>query len=466
MRDYDVLVIGAGMSGLAAGIRLAQFGKRVCIVDRQARPGGMNTYFRRRGRIVETGLHALTNWPGNSGATSPWRKILRQLRINEAQLATAPQTNSQVIFGDTSLSFTNDLSILLEGLSHFGDGQSIWRFVTKALLPYEAWDRSEGFVSARQVLAEFIPRPDLRELIFLPVAAFGACTEDDMPFGIFSMLFRSIFMEGLFRPQGGIKALLDLLIRRLTEAGAELKLRTQVVGLRHSQGKIQSGLLASGEEIAANYFVSTIGWPETWALMSSGGEPSGKSQPPLVGKISFVEVIAELTRPPAEYGFRDSLAFYCTTPAVRFRRPASLLEPRLGVICGPGNFAYRTEVPGAVRDTVRLTCLGAFDHWQKLSPARYQDEKAKAAEALLQMAARLGWDFRSGVADLEVTTPLTLARFTGRLEGAVYGSPHKCWDGRTPFSNLFVAGTDQGLPGVVGALLSGILIVNRYLLRE
>ena len=30
----DVLIIGAGMSGLAAGIRLAHFGKKVLLVDR------------------------------------------------------------------------------------------------------------------------------------------------------------------------------------------------------------------------------------------------------------------------------------------------------------------------------------------------------------------------------------------------------------------------------------------------
>ncbi|MCH8964053.1 MAG: FAD-binding protein, partial [Planctomycetes bacterium] len=32
--DYDVIIIGAGMSGLAAGIRLAMFDRRVCIIER------------------------------------------------------------------------------------------------------------------------------------------------------------------------------------------------------------------------------------------------------------------------------------------------------------------------------------------------------------------------------------------------------------------------------------------------
>ncbi|MGE5195542.1 MAG: NAD(P)-binding protein, partial [Deltaproteobacteria bacterium] len=37
---YDTLIIGAGLSGLAAGIRLAYFEKRVCIVERHTTIGG------------------------------------------------------------------------------------------------------------------------------------------------------------------------------------------------------------------------------------------------------------------------------------------------------------------------------------------------------------------------------------------------------------------------------------------
>ncbi|RWX44456.1 hypothetical protein H206_01706 [Candidatus Electrothrix aarhusensis] len=36
--------------------------------------------------------------------------------------------------------------------------------------------------------------------------------------------------------------------------------------------------------------------------------------------------------------------------------------------------------------------------------------------------------------------------------------------GRTPWSNLFIAGTDQGYLGIVGAMLSGVTIVNQHLL--
>ena len=58
---YDVAIIGAGMSGLAAGIRLAHFGRRVCIFERHYAPGGLNSFYSLEGRKYDVGLHAMTN---------------------------------------------------------------------------------------------------------------------------------------------------------------------------------------------------------------------------------------------------------------------------------------------------------------------------------------------------------------------------------------------------------------------
>ena len=58
---YDTIIIGAGMSGLAAGIRLAHYDQRVCILERHYTIGGLNSFYRLRGRDYDVGLHALTN---------------------------------------------------------------------------------------------------------------------------------------------------------------------------------------------------------------------------------------------------------------------------------------------------------------------------------------------------------------------------------------------------------------------
>ena len=78
---YDTIIIGAGMSGLAAGIRLAYYDQRVCILERHYTIGGLNSFYRLRGRDYDVGLHALTNFTPKGTKTGPLARLLRQLRL-------------------------------------------------------------------------------------------------------------------------------------------------------------------------------------------------------------------------------------------------------------------------------------------------------------------------------------------------------------------------------------------------
>ena len=60
--DYDTIIIGAGMSGLAAGIRLAHYDQKVCVLEKHWTIGGLNSFYRVNGRNYDVGLHAMTNF--------------------------------------------------------------------------------------------------------------------------------------------------------------------------------------------------------------------------------------------------------------------------------------------------------------------------------------------------------------------------------------------------------------------
>ena len=49
---YDVIVIGAGLSGLSAGIRLACFDKKVCIIEKHVEIGGLNSFYQKKTNIL------------------------------------------------------------------------------------------------------------------------------------------------------------------------------------------------------------------------------------------------------------------------------------------------------------------------------------------------------------------------------------------------------------------------------
>ena len=95
---YDTIIIGAGMSGLAAGIRAAYFDQRVCILERHTTIGGLNSFYRLGGRDYDVGLHAVTNFTSKGYKRGPLALLLRQLRLRWEDFALAPQIGSSIVF--------------------------------------------------------------------------------------------------------------------------------------------------------------------------------------------------------------------------------------------------------------------------------------------------------------------------------------------------------------------------------
>ena len=110
---YDVSIIGAGMSGLAAGIRLAMFGQRVCILERHYAVGGLNSYYRLDGRNYDVGLHALTNFAPRGAKHGPLPRLLRQLRIGWDDFELAEQNGSSIAFSRRAAEDSTTIRALL-----------------------------------------------------------------------------------------------------------------------------------------------------------------------------------------------------------------------------------------------------------------------------------------------------------------------------------------------------------------
>src|SRR3954454_16624167 len=88
---YDAIIIGAGMSGLAAGIRLAYYDQRVCLLERHTTIGGLNSFYRLGGRNFDVGLHAVTNFTPKGTRRGPLARLLRQLRFSWDDFSLSPQ---------------------------------------------------------------------------------------------------------------------------------------------------------------------------------------------------------------------------------------------------------------------------------------------------------------------------------------------------------------------------------------
>jgi phytoene dehydrogenase-like protein len=450
---YDAVVIGAGMSGLAASIRLAQFDRRVLLLERHSLWGGLNSFYKRAGRRIDTGLHALTNYAPKGSRGAPLTKLLRQLRIAWEDLELGEQTFSEIVFPSARLEFRNGFRGLPESVAEAfpAEADGFARLVRAIgdLDPYHAGEPKE---SGRTFLGRFLRDPLLVEMLLHPILHYGSAREEDIDGYQLVILFRSIFQEGLARPEGGIRRLLDLLVGRFRELGGELRMRTGVRELLVDGGTVRGLLLDDGTEIEAERVFSSAGFVETMRL--AGREPGAGD----VGTLSFLESISILDRPLASLGHAATMTFFSTRDRFDYRRPEDLVDARSGVICASDNYAARTPPAEGI---LRVTVLANHDRWCALGEDDYRAAKVRCAGAALDAASRFAPDPRPHTILHDVATPRTIRRYTGKLGGAVYGSPTKRRGGESGIERLHLVGTDEGLLGVVGALLSGITVANR-----
>src|SRR3954454_4356670 len=151
---YDAIIIGAGMSGLAAGIRLAYYDQRVCILGRHYTIGGLDSFSRLRGRDYDVGLHAITNVTPKGTKTGPLARLLRQLRMRWEDFAIAPQIGSEVAFPDVRLKFDNNARTLRDEVAWaFPHEADSFDRLANEIVAYDDLSETHAGISAREVVS-------------------------------------------------------------------------------------------------------------------------------------------------------------------------------------------------------------------------------------------------------------------------------------------------------------------------
>lgn len=454
---YDVIIIGAGLSGLSAGIRLSHFGYNTAIFEKHSLPGGLNGYYKRHGEIYDAGLHAMTNIATEEDRSAPLNKLLRQLRIKRNSLNLAPQVYSEIQFPSCILKFSNDIEELTNQIAEFFPND------TNGFKELCSFVKTTGYditpiagKSAREELQHYISAPLLIDMLLFPVMLYGSPTEHDMDFGHFCIIFNSIFLEGLARPIHGMKPLIDNLANTFTDNGGKLFLGNAVKSIHCDESKIIDITDSDGQVHTANIYISSIGLHETLAKCDNA------ELLPSPGEISFVESIFKLAKPISHYGIKQSLIFKNTNKVFDFKKPDIAVDNSCQLICLPGNFAGCAEIP--VANTVKISMPASHELWFNYSKSEYEKTKDACTTMMMQQFASLSEEHHaeilSDIISSETFTPKTITRFTGHVNGAIYGAPEKIRSGEIGYDNLRLCGTDQGLLGIVGSMISGNVIAN------
>ncbi len=455
--NYRVVVIGAGIGGLSAGIALAQRGIKVLVVDRHIYPGGCCTSFLRRGMLFDAAVH---NLAGASHYAS-YGTMLRQLGIKHQFYSIAPGDTIVTSEWEFTISnywpqFKEDLKAEFpgekDGIDRFFKAfqksyRSIWRAREKDLEVFKNLSK----ISFRQFLSDFIKDGRCQNIIAgqwpylaVPPSRLSAL-EGTVTLG-------SYILQGMFYPHGGMQALANAYLDRLEEVGGTARLKTEVSKVRVlGGGEGFEVVLSTGEMVRAEKVVSNIDPAVLVELL----EPS-----------EAAEKVSSLL--PSRRRTQTAFLIY-----LAFQKEADLSNIPWGFYFPKGYesldgwiFLSRpTEKEEALTpngEKIINTMIGYTG--PVLSREEYRRKKSEVFEWLMGILERRSPNLRQKLVYWEGASPSTIERYTGSRGGSVYGwesSVGQSWTERfpqkAPVEGLFFAGhwTQPG-SGVPAVTLSGL----------
>jgi len=491
---YDVIVIGAGLSGLSAASLLSKRGLRVLVIDKSYNPGGSCGIFKRDGVIFDQGSAMLYGF-GEHGYNS--HRFLFNC-LEEPIDMIRHDLLYVVNFKGQRIRFFADVDQFVVELSQLfpQEADNIKRFYHDLLRMYQhvmvenpsytsadETDPKESLPALRkhptsflrffsylnkgadELLRKYFQDPEIFKFFDKLTSTYCYTSVKESPAVLASVMFVDNHVGGSYYPAGSTLFLPGKLEKVIEENGGEMLPEAEVARILFKEGKPCGVELTDGRQLFADDIVYS---GTVWNLYGKLLDPAhtsaarrqwAKSQVPTYPSVVLYALVDKAVIPedtaPIEMlvGNPDRLDESEVTAYIFSIDDHTLCPPQYHTIAAIGP---------------------TFEVWEGLSPEEYQQRKAREVERLTEVLERRFPGFRSGMHYSEVATPRTIERYCLKNGGAVAGPKQMLGQHllerlhtRTEWKNFFCCGesTVQGT-GTPSVTTSGISAANAVLKKR
>ncbi|MEK2495355.1 NAD(P)/FAD-dependent oxidoreductase [Kitasatospora purpeofusca] len=489
MSDFDAVVIGAGNAGLTAATSLQLAGLRTLLVERHNLPGGCATSYRRGRFEFEVALHQLSG-VGAEGQPFTLRGLFDRLGVSDKlEFVEEHDLYRAVVPGRYDVTLPADWQGAADALAAAFPGNrdrierflqlvrdvTFWQIAAIRGMPPEQVDPvlfRYGLRPVKDVLDEFFDDPGPKSVLGTYWTYLGQ-PPSRLAFQDLALTLYAYLEYKPWHLVGGSQALSTAILDSFLGAGGQVRFNTAATALLTEHGRVTGVRLDDGEEVTARDVVSNASLPVTYAMLGEHAVPAAVREDLATRRtgVSGVVLHMGLAATPAELGFTTSTTFvHADEDEERTYAATRTLEPARGICVTSYDVAPIGFAPSGATH-VSLMTLQYGDHWAKIPPADYARTKFAYAQTLLDRVEAVAPGIRDAIEEVDVATPLTMARYLGHPGGAIYGYDQDRTEGwlfrnserRSHVPGLHLAGSWAGPGGFQPTLEAGARVARRLL---
>lgn len=450
MKNYDVIVVGAGNAGLATAATVAAAGLRVLVLDRNSIPGGCATSFRRGRFEFEASLHELANI-GYEDKPGSVRLLFEKLGIdvnwhieeNAFRTIVKGQEGYDVTMPMGVVEFCEEMERNVPG--SYDSTMAVFELAKKAdaAFAYMSAGRPDPAVlmsehidflrmashTATEVF-NALGMPKKAQDIFSTYWSYLGTPCDQIDFLLYIAMVSRYICGGPAVPDMRSHEISLAIEKSIKAHGGEIRYNTEVTRIIVEDGRAV-GVEIGEERIFADRIVSNVSPDVMYSTLIDPDKVPEKAVKLTNARrlgCRFFTVYLGLDCSAEELGIKDYSTFIASTADTReqYRQLDDPEESFVIVNC------LNCAVPHATPEgtcTLFLTIMISDEGWGDVEPHEYKRKKNKIADRMIaECEEQMGLDVRSHIEEIVIATPATFARYLNTPGGTPYGYELSVWD--------------------------------------